>query len=186
VEVSLLNVVDVEATCWEGEPPPGEVNEIIEIGICVVDTASWSRLAKHGIIVRPARSKVSAFCTSLTSLTEEEVSQGVSFAEACEMLRGEYDSMSRPWASWGDYDRNQFQRQCDFDGIAYPFSDSHSNVRIRFTKAFGLNRRPGMETALKMAGMPLDGRHHRGVDDAWNIAALAIELARRGQPVTEN
>ncbi|NEE10677.1 DNA polymerase III, partial [Streptomyces sp. SID7499] len=28
----LLNVVDVEATCWEGQPPPGQVSEIIEIG----------------------------------------------------------------------------------------------------------------------------------------------------------
>ncbi|MBK3547702.1 DNA polymerase III, partial [Streptomyces sp. MBT60] len=22
----LLNVVDVEATCWEGQPPPGQVS----------------------------------------------------------------------------------------------------------------------------------------------------------------
>ena len=29
----LLNVVDVEATCWKGPPPPGAVNEIIEIGL---------------------------------------------------------------------------------------------------------------------------------------------------------
>ncbi|MFE2626194.1 DNA polymerase III, partial [Streptomyces caelestis] len=33
----LLNVVDVEATCWEGQPPPGQVSEIIEIGLTVVD-----------------------------------------------------------------------------------------------------------------------------------------------------
>jgi inhibitor of KinA sporulation pathway (predicted exonuclease) len=182
--VSLLNVVDVEATCWEGEPPPGEVHEIIEIGICVLDTENWQRLGKHSIIVRPARSRVSAFCTSLTSLTQEEVAQGVTFAEACEQLKAEFDSGSRPWASWGDYDRNQFERQCARDGVAYPFSDSHANVRVRFTKALGLARRPGMDAALKMAGLPLEGVHHRGGDDAWNIAALAIELARRGQPVT--
>jgi inhibitor of KinA sporulation pathway (predicted exonuclease) len=182
--VSLLNVVDVEATCWQGEPPPGEVHEIIEIGICVLDTENWQRLGKHSIIVRPARSRVSAFCTSLTSLTEEEVSQGVTFAEACEQLKADFDSGSRPWASWGDYDRHQFERQCARDGVAYPFSDSHANVRVRFTKALGLARRPGMDAALKMAGLPLEGVHHRGGDDAWNIAALAIELARRGQPVT--
>jgi inhibitor of KinA sporulation pathway (predicted exonuclease) len=182
--VSLLNVVDVEATCWEGEPPPGEVNEIIEIGICVLDTQSWKRLAKHSIIVRPARSRVSAFCTSLTTLTEEDVAQGIGFAEACERLRAEFDSASRPWASWGDYDRNQFTRECARDGIPYPFSESHANVRVRFTKAFGLSRRPGMDAALKLAGLPLEGVHHRGADDAWNIAGLAIELARRGQPIT--
>ena len=28
--MTLLNVVDVEATCWAGEPPAGQVSEIIE------------------------------------------------------------------------------------------------------------------------------------------------------------
>ena len=27
-------IIDLEATCWEGIPPKGEVSEIIEIGIC--------------------------------------------------------------------------------------------------------------------------------------------------------
>lgn len=41
---TLLNVVDVEATCWEDRPPPDAVSEIIEIGLTVVDLAhrgSW-------------------------------------------------------------------------------------------------------------------------------------------------
>lgn len=33
----LLNVIDIEATCWDGQPPPGAVSEIIEIGLTVVD-----------------------------------------------------------------------------------------------------------------------------------------------------
>jgi inhibitor of KinA sporulation pathway (predicted exonuclease) len=33
-----------------------------------------------------------------------------------------------------------------------------------------------MAQALQLAGLPLEGRHHRGVDDAWNIAALALLL----------
>lgn len=184
-KASLLNVVDVEATCWQGEPPPGEVHEIIEVGICVVDIASWTRLSKHALLVSPQRSRVSDFCTNLTSLTEEDLAGAGTFADACETLRRDFDSASRPWASWGDYDRNQFLRQCARDGVAYPFGDYHANVRIRFTEVFGLRRRPGMDAALKIAGMPLEGFHHRGVDDAWNIAGLAIELARRGKPVTE-
>ncbi|MFE0930127.1 hypothetical protein ACFW4O_26560 [Streptomyces mutabilis] len=35
-------------------------------------------------------------------------------------------------------------------------------------------------TARTGAGLPLEGRHHRGVDDAWNIAALVLGLAERG------
>jgi inhibitor of KinA sporulation pathway (predicted exonuclease) len=35
-------VVDVESTCWEGEPPDGQEPEIIEIGLCVRAVASSS------------------------------------------------------------------------------------------------------------------------------------------------
>jgi inhibitor of KinA sporulation pathway (predicted exonuclease) len=34
----------------------------------------------------------------------------------------------------------------------------------------------GMARALTHAGIPLEGRHHNGADDAWNIAALVLRL----------
>ena len=54
-------VVDVESTCWDGPPPEGEESEIIEIGLCVVDVDSLSRLSKHSILVKPQRSTISSF-----------------------------------------------------------------------------------------------------------------------------
>ncbi|WP_042382967.1 3'-5' exonuclease [Streptacidiphilus melanogenes] len=170
----LLNVVDVEATCWDGEPPPGEVNEIIEIGLTVVDLVRGERLAKHRLLVRPERSRVSAFCTELTGLTQEEVDGGLSFAEACRWLAKEQAAGARPWASWGDYDRHQFTRQCGATGVACPFGSRHTNAKAVFTEANGLRKRPGMAQALTLAGLPLEGRHHSGADDSWNIAALIL------------
>ena len=38
-----------------------------------------------------------------------------------------------------------------------------------------------MAGALGTAGLPLEGRHHNGADDAGNIAALVLYLAERGQ-----
>jgi inhibitor of KinA sporulation pathway (predicted exonuclease) len=58
----LLNVIDVEATCWAGNPPPGQVNEIIEIGLTVFDTIAGVRVNRRRILVRPRHSSVSAFC----------------------------------------------------------------------------------------------------------------------------
>jgi len=34
----------------------------------------------------------------------------------------------------------------------------------------------GMEKALQLLNLPLEGTHHRGVDDAWNIAGILSEL----------
>ncbi|WP_053853030.1 3'-5' exonuclease [Streptomyces sp. NRRL B-24085] len=175
----LLNVVDVEATCWPGSPPPRAVSEIIEIGLTVVDLSTAERVERHRILVRPARSEVSAFCTELTGLTQEEVDAGLPFGEACRLLAAEHASGARPWASWGDYDRHQFTRQCGATGTPYPFGRRHTNAKAVFTEVHGLRKRPGMAQALALAGLPLEGRHHRGEDDAWNIAALVLHLAER-------
>lgn len=176
----LVNVVDVEATCWDGLVPDGAVSEIIEVGLTVVDLDGGERLARHRILVRPEQSTVSDFCTELTGLTQGEVEQGVGFAEACRLLAAEHRAGARPWASWGDYDRHQFTRQCQATGAAYPFGRHHTNAKARFTEAYGLRKRPGMAQALRIAGLPLEGRHHRGEDDAWNIAALVLHLRARG------
>ncbi|WP_370950022.1 exonuclease domain-containing protein [Amycolatopsis sp. cg5] len=178
--MSIINIVDVEATCWDKDPPRGQVNEIIEIGLTTVDLAARERVAKHRILVRPRRSEVSDFCTELTGLTQAEVDSGVEFAEACKILAAEHQAGARAWASWGDYDRHQFTRQCQATRTAYPFGAKHINAKAAFTTARGLKKRPGMAQALNLAGLKLEGRHHSGADDAWNIAALVLELAETG------
>jgi inhibitor of KinA sporulation pathway (predicted exonuclease) len=176
----VLNVVDVEATCWTGEPPPGQVSEIIEIGLTTIDLGSGERSGRYRLLVRPSLSTVSEFCTELTGLTQDEVDSGISFAEACRTLAAEYQAPSRPWASWGDYDRRQFLRQCEATGTEYPFGSVHVNAKAVFTQARGLRKQPGMAAALQIEGLPLEGRHHRGEDDAWNIAALVLRLSGEG------
>lgn len=176
----LLNVIDIEATCWAGDPPPGEVSEIIEVGLCVIDLDAGERVAQRQILVHPSRSSVSPFCTELTGHTAEGLADGLSFIEACDTLRAEFRSASLPWASWGDYDRKQFQAQCAAAGTRYPFGSRHVNAKAVFTEAHKLRKRPGMAQALELACLPLEGRHHRGVDDAWNIAALILGLVKAG------
>ncbi|ATE53230.1 MULTISPECIES: 3'-5' exonuclease [Actinosynnema] len=171
-------VVDVEATCWEGAPPGGQVSDIIEIGVCEYDVALGERVERHSLLVRPTRSEVSPFCTSLTTLTQEQVGRGLDFGVACARLR-ELGSHERVWASYGDYDRKQFQRQCADLGVPYPFGPRHLNVKTLFALTRGLHREVGMAQALALAGLPLDGTHHRGDDDAWNIAALLGTLLVR-------
>jgi inhibitor of KinA sporulation pathway (predicted exonuclease) len=49
-------------------------------------------------------------------------------------------------------------------------------VKTLFALAYALPHEVGMVRALDIAGIPLDGTHHRGDDDAWNIAALMSHL----------
>lgn len=177
--LDCIVVVDVEATCWEGSPPRGQQNEIIEIGVCVVDVASGERVQREDILVRPERSKISPFCTELTTLTQEQVDEGVPFADACATLKRRFQTKDRTWASYGDYDRRQFESQCALCGVGYPFGPTHLNVKNLFALVHGLKREAGMDGALSLLGLPLEGTHHRGGDDAWNIARILASLLRR-------
>ncbi len=172
-------IIDIEATCWDGPTPPGQEGEIIEIGLACLDVATLEPMEKRSILVKPKRSTVSPFCTQLTTLTQNQVDQGISFSSACAILKNAYDSRSRTWASYGDYDRRQFARQCDSYQVASPLGVSHLNVKNLFALAHGLTHEVGMAEALERLGIPLEGTHHRGIDDAWNIAHILAALLRK-------
>ena len=169
-------VVDVESTCWQGPAPAGQVSEIIEIGVCPLDIATLEPQAPRALMVRPTRSEISAFCTELTTITATDVEGAPTLGEACAVLRQEFNSRNRYWASFGDYDRHQFKRNCSDLGIGYPFSTRHLNVKSLFSLVRGLKREVGMARALELSGIELSGTHHRGVDDAFNIAKLLAQL----------
>lgn len=170
-------IVDVEATCWEGKTPDGMESEIIEIGICLLDIKSGEISDNRGILVKPEKSVVSPFCTELTTITKEMIDkEGISFKDACNILRKEYQSQSRAWASFGAYDYNQFQKQCSSTGLPYPFNSSHINVKTLFALKRKLIHEQGMAGALAILEIPLEGTHHRGIDDAKNIAKILKKI----------
>ncbi len=175
-QLDQIIVIDIESTCWQGTPPVGEESEIIEIGVCTLDVASGRRLEKESILVQPERSTVSEFCTQLTTLTQEQVEQGLTLAAACSILRKKYLSKERLWASYGDYDRRQFERQCQSLKISYPFGTTHLNVKSLFALIHALPQEVGMTQALELLHLPLEGTYHRGGDDAWNIASILSTL----------
>jgi inhibitor of KinA sporulation pathway (predicted exonuclease) len=171
-----LIVIDIEATCWDDVPPEGQEAEIIEIGVCAVDIETGLRLSKQSILVKPERSEVSPFCTELTTLTQVQVAGGVSFAHACQILRRKYRTVDRAWASYGDYDRRQFEKQCAARNIRFPFGATHINVKNLLAVFRGLHNELGLVDALNLMHLPLEGTLHRGVDDAWNTALILSEL----------
>lgn len=172
-------VIDVESTCWR-ENTSKQINEIIEIGICPIETKSGKVLEPESIIVKPTYSTVSEFCTELTTLTQEDVDNGISFSDACSILINKYDTKRYVWSSYGYFDRNQFDIQCERENVQYPFSYAHINIKILFALVNSLRRQVGMTEALKILDIPLKGIHHRGGDDAQNIAQIFSRILFKG------
>ena len=175
--LDTIIVVDVEATCWDGTPPVGQTQEIIEVGITQLSSESGERFGKQSILVTPTRSQISPFCTQLTTLTPELLnSQGGGFREACKRMDKQLQTKQRVWASWGDFDRRIFERQCRAMEVPYPFGPTHLNVKTLYALLRTLPKEVGLQEAMRQEGLEFEGTAHRGDDDAWNIAAVLGRL----------
>ena len=186
LKLDKVNIIDLESTCWENNiKPKGMLSEIIEIGICTIDITSLKKIKTRSILVKPIQSEISDYCTNLTSITTDLVAKkGTTFGEACNILLNDFDSKNRVWGSWGDYDRAMFYEQCKSLCINYPLNKSHINLIPLFSLAYNLDKELGMAEALEIAKLELKGIHHRGIDDAINIAELFIDIIKRLRPIT--
>jgi inhibitor of KinA sporulation pathway (predicted exonuclease) len=169
-----LVVVDLEATCDDQGAVPKQEMEIIEIGAVLVDALDYRLLADFQSFVRPIRHpRLTAFCKRLTSISQESVDAAPLFPEAVAALKGwMYGHGATVFCSWGDYDRNQIQTDCRVHRIVYPMPGRHVNLKRLFSETRGIKKRLGMGQALREVGLQLIGTHHRGIDDARNIARL--------------
>lgn len=185
-DLSRILVIDLEATCWQGPRPPGEGPEIIEIGNAILHVPDLRVEPGPEILVRPTRSTVSGFCTQLTGITQAMVDEaGLPLADAIGVLREAYGDLKRMvWASYGEYDRRKLTEECQHHGIPFPLGATHLNVKRLVALAAGWERENGMAGAMRRLGIePLPGsRHHRGCDDAANIAMLLGMVLGGGRP----
>lgn len=166
-------VIDLEATCCDRGTIPLGQTEIIEIGAVMADAQSLQPVDEFDAFVRPVRHPLlTDFCVELTSITQSQVEAAQGFPEVlARLLQWANAYPNCLFSSWGDYDRKQLARDCSFHRIRCPFPE-HVNLKRLFAQKMGLRKADGMAPALRRVGLPLEGTHHRGIDDARNIVRL--------------
>lgn len=167
-------VLDLEGTCCDKETIKRHEMEMIEIGAVMVEAETLTIIDEFQTFVKPVRNPVlTPFCTSLTSITQTQVEQAPRYADAILLLQKWLSNYPNAvFGSWGDYDYNQFEEDSKFHKVPFPISYPHINLKKLFSNAQGLSELYGMAEALKLAAIKLEGTHHRGIDDAKNIAKL--------------
>lgn len=171
-------VVDLEATCNNNDSFPRTEMEIIEIGAVLLERKSLKIVEEFQSFIRPVRHPVlTEFCTNLTTISQSAVEAADSFP----VVASRFESWFAPFnpllfSSWGSYDRSQLLQDYQYHQLDFPLGEEHLNIKARFAKQLHTRRQMGMASALKKAGLPLIGTHHRGIDDARNISRLLIYL----------
>ncbi len=167
-------VLDLEATCCDQGTLREKEMETIEIGAVMVEPQNLTIIDEFQTFIKPVRHPIlTEFCKSLTSITQAQVDGAPPYPEAIALLKKWLSGYANGvFGSWGDYDRKQFQQDSDFHKVPFPIAYPHVNLKKLFTETQGLPKRYGMAKALEIVGLPLEGTHHRGIDDARNIAKL--------------
>ncbi|HEY9690620.1 MAG TPA: 3'-5' exonuclease [Oculatellaceae cyanobacterium] len=176
-------VLDLEATCCDRGTIKKPEMEIIEIGAVMVEAANLTIVDEFQTFIKPIRHPIlTDFCKSLTSITQAQVDQAPLYVEAIALLKKWLSNYPNAvFGSWGDYDYRQFQQDSKFHNTAFPIAYPHINLKKLFTDTQGLPKKFGMAGALALANIPLEGIHHRGIDDAKNIAKLLPLILGREQ-----
>ncbi len=169
-------ICDLEATCWADKRQP-ERMEIIEIGAVKLASAAGPVLQEFAAVVRPVpEPTLSDFCRGLTGITQADVDGAEPFPVVLDRFVAWMGPTPVRFCSWGQYDLNQLRMDCTRHAIAFPppFAD-HLNVKNGWAAGKGVKPR-GLARALALMGMTLEGRHHRGIDDARNIARIVMAI----------
>lgn len=174
--LDFVLVIDVEATCWEKKPPAGQWHEIIQVGI--IKCSPRGCFESMSYFIKPKFSSISDYCTELTGIRPEEVDKlGIEFPEFCTELAERIPYLKEyTWASWGDYDRTQFHKNCKFYKVKYPFGRTHLNIKNLFALKFNLPKEVEMIKTLEILKLPHIGKHHDAIDDAMNIARILRKI----------
>lgn len=166
-------VVDLEATCCDRKIRPYVKREIIEIGAVMVNR-DLQMVSEFQRFIKPMiNSQLTPFCTQLTSITQEVVDRAPSYEEAItDFSQWVAGYPGFVFCAWGDFDRRQIQQECKRAGLNNPIHTTCFNLRTMFGRSQDLPGLFNLNESLKMANLEFTGVHHRGIDDARNIAKL--------------
>jgi len=207
----LFVVLDLEATCDEGFRPRRYTGdggakdrrvagdqEVIELPSVVVDARTlevsphrWDggpvEPGEFREYVRPRHwPRLTTYCTELTGIRQEQVEHARPFADVLASYDEWLGRLGRTFVvvTCGDWDlKTMMPRQCYSAGIEVPsWAGTWVNVKHAFEERMG--RAGGMMQMLQRLKIRHGGRHHSGLDDCRNIAAILQRLLRYGWKCT--
>jgi inhibitor of KinA sporulation pathway (predicted exonuclease) len=168
--------VDVELTCWDGDPPPGEVPELIAFGIVDLKTDELAIRREKLFLVRPHASVISPFCTTLTGITPKEADAAPPLPEVVRTIRKTFGQSD--WCAWGR-DDVLIREASERANAELPFLGCFHDLAAQVRGLLGLTYRLGLDEALERFELDWEGPPHDALADAKNLARLFIALAQR-------
>ncbi|UJR31002.1 hypothetical protein I4U23_018513 [Adineta vaga] len=187
-------VLDFEATC--DDKTKLNQHEIIEFPVLKINGRTFEcESTFHAYVTPTLNPQLTEFCTKLTGITQDMVSNQPNLAAVLEdfdiWLRKE-DLLKKTvrfiFVTCGDWDLyTMLPGQCDYFHLPRAeYFNRWINIKKSFNKVIRKYPRSGMVGMLGDLNIQHQGRHHSGIDDCRNIAEILKALALRGHVFEEN
>ncbi len=190
--ITKLLILDFEANCSDNNTRD---HEICEFPCVLIDSNTGESLSEFRTYVKPVNiHKISQFINQLTGITDADVATGVPWAYAIKLFdewrqANKVHSGNTVVVTCGDWDlKTMYPRQLNItkthqyvpEKVKELFS-RWTNVKIVYSNHKLYTKLYGMDTMLDDAGLPLEGKHHCGIDDCRNIAKICKYLIENGK-----
>ena len=177
-------IFDIECSCEDRNINSNYPMETIEIG--AVKIRDGKVVEEFQTFVKPTKvTELTEFCTTLTGIKYEDLKDAPSFKEA---ILEFYNFFSGCYIySCGDFDKKFLTNEIKDKDLTFEDSENleikmvgeilglHRNLKPHFSKI--TRRKPcGMEKMLSILKIPLEGTHHRALDDTKNLAKIYLAL----------
>ncbi len=169
-------IFDLEATCWEGRPP-SKIQETIEIGAVSVNHYG-EVLGTFNKFIRPVLNpSLSMFCRELTTIEQSYIDRSRTFPEVIEAFQDWAEIFDEDYllCSWGNFDKKMLIQDCQLHRLDYDWAEQHINIKRQYQEMKRLKRPRGLKATVTAEGFEFTGTHHRGIDDAENLAKVFVK-----------
>jgi 3'-5' exoribonuclease 1 len=175
-------ILDLEATCWQGNAMDRR-SEIIELAAFRVNRyGEW--IDQFQSFVRPIdHPRLSAYCTELTTITQEQVNKAKTFHQVFESFQDwlELEDSTQLICTWGGKDIDIIKAECHRHRYDTSFLPSSINLKAQYARIYRLPKEIGLLKALEHNEIEFEGTPHRAIDDAYNTARLFLQFIDRWQ-----
>lgn len=164
-------IFDLEATCTSDRSQKFQ-NEIIEIGAVKIND-KLEIIDEYQSFIKPILNpKLTDFCKELTSIKQSDVDSADKFPIVISEFM-DWVGDDSILCSWGFYDKKQIISDLQLHKTKWFFD--HISLKHQHADFKRLRKGVGVQKALSMEQMTFEGVHHRGIDDAKNIAKIFIK-----------
>lgn len=178
-------IVDFEMCILKGnvrKKMGGEKQEIIQIGAVMFDK-KYQITDKFSSYVKPKYGMIDAFIEELTGIRQEDVEEAPELASVLMKFLEWIADRNVMVLSWSDSDYHQLKKEMRFKKIKshkiQDLLDRWVDFQYSFDKMLGLKNQFALESAMRISHVPIIGRKHDGLCDAYNAARLFVKIHRQ-------